>query len=216
MRIRFDGQLEHLSDLLMEMGGQIERAIDGALEALERRDLDLARTVAKNDEEINRMEQEIESLCLKLLLQQQPVARDLRFISAALKMITDMERIGDQAADICEIVVLLAGEGGQETPADLSRMARTTIRMVTQSLDAFVRRDEALAHAVVAQDDEVDALFAAVPADLIARIRAGRESAEEAIDLMMIAKYLERVGDHATNIAEWVVYSVTGVHRSEQ
>ncbi|HIQ70650.1 MAG TPA: phosphate signaling complex protein PhoU [Candidatus Onthenecus intestinigallinarum] len=216
MRIHFDEQLERLSDLLMEMGGQIERAIDGALEALERRDLDLARTVAKNDEEINRMEQEIESLCLKLLLQQQPVARDLRFISAALKMITDMERIGDQAADICEIVVLLAGEGGQETPADLSHMARTTIRMVTQSLDAFVRRDEALAHAVVAQDDEVDALFAAVRADLIARIRAGRESAEEAIDLMMIAKYLERVGDHATNIAEWVVYSVTGVHRSEQ
>ena len=216
MRIHFDEQLERLSDLLMEMGGQIERAIDGALEALERRDLDLARTVAKNDEEINRMEQEIESLCLKLLLQQQPVARDLRFISAALKMITDMERIGDQAADICEIVVLLAGEGGQETPADLSRMARATIRMVTQSLDAFVRRDEALAHAVVAQDDEVDALFAAVRADLIARIRAGRESAEEAIDLMMIAKYLERVGDHATNIDEWVVYSVTGVHRSEQ
>ncbi len=216
MRIRFDGQLERLSDLLMEMGGLIERAIDGAVTALERRDCDLARSVTQNDEEINRMEQEIESLCLKLLLQQQPVARDLRFISAALKMITDMERIGDQAADICEIVVLLETGAAQKTPMHITQMARATIHMVTDSLDAFVRRDEALAHAVIQEDDEVDALFSATRTDLIERIRAERESAEEAIDLMMIAKYLERIGDHATNIAEWVVYSITGVHRSEQ
>ena len=212
MRIRFDDQLERLSDLLMEMGGLIERAIDGALTALEKRDVEKARAVTKNDEEINRMEQEIESLCLKLLLQQQPVARDLRFISAALKMITDMERIGDQAADICEIVVLLAREGAQATPVHITQMARATIRMVTDSLDAFVRRDGELARAVVLADDEVDALFGAARTDLIERIRKRRESAEEAIDLMMIAKYLERIGDHATNIAEWVVYSITGIH----
>ena len=216
MRIRFDGQLERLSDLLMEMGGLIERAIDGAVTALERRDYELARKVTQNDEEINRMEQEIESLCLKLLLQQQPVARDLRFISAALKMITDMERIGDQAADICEIVVLLEKDDAQAMPVHITQMAQATIRMVTDSLDAFVRRDEALAHAVIQEDDEVDTLFSAARGDLIERIRAERESAEGAIDLMMIAKYLERIGDHATNIAEWVVYSITGVHRSEQ
>lgn len=216
MRIRFDGQLERLSDLLMEMGGLIERAIDGAVTALEKRDVEKARAVTKNDEEINRMEQEIESLCLKLLLQQQPVARDLRFISAALKMITDMERIGDQAADICEIVVLLAKDGAQTTPVHITQMARATIQMVTDSLDAFVRRDEELARSVVSEDDEVDKLFSAARADLIERIREQRESAEEAIDLMMIAKYLERIGDHATNIAEWVVYSITGVHSSLQ
>ena len=216
MRIRFDGQLERLSDLLMEMGGLIERAIDGAVTALERRDYELARKVTQNDEEINRMEQEIESLCLKLLLQQQPVARDLRFISAALKMITDMERIGDQAADICEIVVLLEKDDAQAMPVHITQMAQATIRMVTDSLDAFVRRDEALAHTVIQEDDEVDTLFSAARGDLIERIRAERESAEGAIDLMMIAKYLERIGDHATNIAEWVVYSITGVHRSEQ
>lgn len=216
MRTRFDEQLSQLNADLIDMGTMIEYAIESSANALISLDGELARKIVAFDHDVDRKERDIESLCLKLILHQQPIARDLRLISAALKMITDMERIGDQAADICEIVVLLAGEGGQETPADLSRMARTTIRMVTQSLDAFVRRDEALAHAVVAQDDEVDALFAAVRADLIARIRAGRESAEEAIDLMMIAKYLERVGDHATNIAEWVVYSVTGVHRSEQ
>ena len=209
MRIRFDGQLERLSDLLMEMGGLIERAIDGAVTALEKRDVEKARAVTKN-------EQEIESLCLKLLLQQQPVARDLRFISAALKMITDMERIGDQAADICEIVVLLAKDGAQATPVHITQMARATIQMVTDSLDAFVRRDEELARSVVSEDDEVDKLFSAARADLIERIREQRESAEEAIDLMMIAKYLERIGDHATNIAEWVVYSITGVHSSLQ
>lgn len=198
------------------MGAMIESAIDRASDALMRHDVRLAKSVMDNDRLIDQKERAIESMCLRLLLMQQPIARDLRKVSSALKMITDMERVGDQAADICEIVVLLETGAAQKTPMHITQMARATIHMVTDSLDAFVRRDEALAHAVIQEDDEVDALFSATRTDLIERIRAERESAEEAIDLMMIAKYLERIGDHATNIAEWVVYSITGVHRSEQ
>ena len=212
MRIHFDEQLERLSDLLMEMGGQIERAIDGALEALERRDLDLARTVAKNDEEINRMEQEIESLCLKLLLQQQPVARDLRFISAALKMITDMERIGDHASDISELTLCMAGTPYIKKLEHVQQMAKETIVMLVSSIEAYVNADEKKAKSVIAHDDIVDDLFDTIKNELIAMIHDNPDDGEQACDLLMVAKYLERIGDHATNISEWVLFSITGEH----
>lgn len=216
MRNRFDQQLEKLHVEMITMGALCETAISAAAKSILDRDPSLWDKVYETDAQIDQMERDIEGLCMRLLLHQQPVAGDLRTISSALKMISDMERIGDQAADICEIVVLLEPGAAQKTPMHITQMARATIHMVTDSLDAFVRRDEALAHAVIQEDDEVDALFSATRTDLIERIRAERESAEEAIDLMMIAKYLERIGDHATNIAEWVVYSITGVHRSEQ
>ena len=155
---------------------------------------------------------EVENLCLKLLLQQQPVARDLRQISAALKMITDMERIGDQAEDIAEIITFLGGRGAENSNL-LREMARSTIKMVTESVDAYVKHDTALADQVIAEDDTVDDYFARVKKDLIKRIAQDPDDGEFALDLLMIAKYFERIGDHATNIAEWVIFSVTGEHK---
>ena len=216
MRNRFNEQLEQLNVELIKMGALCEEAISAATKAYVEGDRELGERARSLEQDIDHKERDIESQCMKLLLRQQPVAKDLRAVSAALRMISDMERIGDQAADICEIVVLLAKDGAQATPVHITQMARATIQMVTDSLDAFVRRDEELARSVVSEDDEVDKLFSAARADLIERIREQRESAEEAIDLMMIAKYLERIGDHATNIAELVVYSITGVHSSLQ
>lgn len=173
---------------------------------------ELAARVAPLDQEIDRKEREIESLCLKLLLQQQPVAKDLRQISAALKMITDMERIGDQAEDIAEIITFLGGRGAENSNL-LREMARSTIKMVTESVDAYVKHDTALADQVIAEDDTVDDYFARVKKDLIKRIAQDPDDGEFALDLLMIAKYFERIGDHATNIAEWVIFSVTGEHK---
>lgn len=157
------------------------------------------------------MERDIETLCLKLLLRQQPVAGDLRQISAALKMITDMERIGDQAEDIAEIIAFLNGRSGAEC-GDIDKMAKAATKMVTNSIEAFVKRDVELAKEVIAQDDIVDDYFNRVKQDLIERISSDPSDGEFALDLLMIAKYFERIGDHATNIAEWVMFSVTGVH----
>lgn len=160
---------------------------------------------------LNKMERDIETLCLKLLLRQQPVAGDLRQISAALKMITDMERIGDQAEDIAEIIAFLNGRSGAEC-GDIDKMAKAATKMVTNSIEAFVKRDVELAKEVIAQDDIVDDYFNRVKQDLIERISSDPSDGEFALDLLMIAKYFERIGDHATNIAEWVMFSVTGVH----
>ncbi len=176
--------------------------------------LELARTAILEDEEIDRKERVIESLCMKLLLLQQPVARDLRLISSALKMITDMERIGDQAADISEIVTLANIQARDDT-LYIGEMARHTIKMVTDSIDAFVRRDLELAHSVIDYDDVVDDLFSRAKNELIHRIEEKAINGEYAIDLLMIAKYFERIGDHATNIAEWVEYAITGRHKGE-
>ena len=212
MRNRFDEQLAQLKKELIEMGALCEEVIAMASEALTRGDVALAGRVASLDAEIDRKERSIESLCLKLLLQQQPVARDLRAISAALKMITDMERIGDQAEDIAEIVTFLKGRTAQND-ALLREMARATIKMVTESVDAFVKHDIMLAEKVVAYDDVVDNYFEQVKDELIARIAENPDDGEYALDLLMIAKYFERIGDHAVNIAEWVMFSVTGVHK---
>ena len=213
MRSRFDEQLALLNRELIEMGALCEEVIALASRALTEGDRELAAKVAPLDEEIDQKERAIESLCLKLLLQQQPVARDLRQISAALKMITDMERIGDQADDISEIIIYLDSRTAEHD--DLLRsMARATIKMVTESVDAYVKHDTILAEKVIADDDTVDDYFEQVKHALIGKIAATPDDGEYALDLLMIAKYFERIGDHAVNIAEWVIFSITGVHNA--
>ena len=214
MRSRFDEQLAILNRELIEMGALCEEAIALAAKALTDKDKTMAAKVAAMDAEIDQKERNIESMCLKLLLQQQPVARDLRQISAALKMITDMERIGDQAEYISEIVITLDGRYA-ENSALLKGMAESAIQMVTESVDAYVKRDTALAHKVIEMDDIVDDYFDQVKAELISKIAGEPADGEYALDLLMIAKYLERIGDHAVNIAEWVIFSVTGRHGEE-
>ena len=212
MRNRFDEQLSELNSELIEMGTMCEEAIASAAKAMSTGDLELAEKVRVNGSAIDQMERDIESRCIKLLLHQQPVARDLRQISAALKMITDMERIGDQAEDIAEIVGFLEGRtmNGMETIED---MARETIRMVIDSVEAFVKKDLTLAEDVLLHDDVVDNYFNQIKNDIIRLIAEGSADGEFALDLLMIAKYFERLGYHATNIAEWVIFSVTGEHR---
>ena len=214
MRNKFDEQLERLHVELIQMGALCEEAISAAAEALLKGDRELARTAIEAEREIDQKERDVESMCLKLLLQQQPVAKDLREISAALKMISDLERIGDQAADIAELTrfVRLPDGSGMLHIAD---MARAVIAMVTDSVDSFVRRDLTLARGVCAADDRVDELFERVKEELITFIAADPTAGEQGLDLLMVAKYLERIGDHATNVAEWVEYSLTGVHPSE-
>ena len=212
MRNRFDEQLFELNREIIEMGAMCEEAIASAAKALTAGDMELAEKVKKNGASIDQMERDIEGRCMKLLLHQQPVARDLRLISAALKMITDMERIGDQAEDIAEIITFLNGRtmNGIEHIED---MARETIKMVTESVDAFVKKDVALAEQVIAHDDVVDTLFSEVKCAIIKLIAETPVDGEFALDLLMISKYFERIGDHATNIAEWVIYSITGTHK---
>jgi phosphate transport system protein len=219
MRNRFDTELANLNNNLIFMGSLIENAIARAAKALETFDTELAISVISDDNIIDDKEKEIESMCLKLLLMQQPVARDLRQISSALKMITDLERIGDHASDISELVEYLAnyktGQSYTHIFALISEMARTTIGMVNDSIDAYVKKDEALANAVARRDDVVDKIFCDVKNELIKAVREDSDSGEEAFDLLQVAKYYERIGDHAENIAEWVIFSVTGVHKNK-
>ena len=212
MRNRFDEQLFELNREIIEMGAMCEEAIASAVKALTTGDMELAINVKKNSSAIDQMERDIEGRCMKLLLHQQPVARDLRLISAALKMITDMERIGDQAEDIAEIVTFLNGRTIEDVEL-IEEMARETIRMVTSSVDAFVKKDVVLAQKVIDQDDVVDDFFSRVKYGIITLIAENPADGEFALDLLMISKYFERIGDHATNIAEWVIYSVTGTHK---
>ena len=212
MRNRFDEQLFELNREIIEMGAMCEEAIASAVKALTTGDMELAGRVKTNSSAIDQMERDIEGRCMKLLLHQQPVARDLRLISAALKMITDMERIGDQAEDIAEIVTFLNGHT-MEGMELIEEMARETIEMVTASVDAFVKKDVEMAEKVLVQDDIVDNYFARVKHDIISLIAENSTDGEFALDLLMISKYFERIGDHATNIAEWVIYSVTGEHK---
>lgn len=203
-------QLELLSKLLTEMGQMVEKAIEKAIRALISQDEELAKEAIRYDEEIDDKEKEIQSLCLKLLLCQQPVAKDLRFISAALKMITDLERIGDQAADISELAVELSNQEYIKNLEHIKQMAVETTDMVIKSINAYVASDEKAAKDVIEHDDVVDELFVTVKNELIALINEDVKNGGQAADLLMIAKYFERIGDHATNIAEWVIFSVTG------
>ena len=215
MRTRFDEQLSQLNADLIDMGTMIEYAIESSANALISLDAGLAKKIADFDHEVDRKERDIESLCLKLILHQQPIARDLRLISAALKMITDMERIGDQAADIAEIVTMMARGNPPRIPGHFADMARATTGMVRGAIDAFVARDLELARKIIAQDDVVDGLFNDVRGDLIELLARDPGSGGQALDLLMIAKYFERIGDHATNIAEWVEFAITGAHNEE-
>lgn len=215
MRSRFDEQLELLNKELLEMGALIEHAIESASQALINQDVEAAKKAIQFEKDVDEKEKAIESLCLKLLLQQQPVAKDLRLISAALKMITDMERIGDQAADISGIVIYLAGTPYIKKLEHLPQMADAAIRMVKGSIDAYVRKDLALAKEIIEMDDIIDNLFVIVKNELIALIHEKAENGEQAIDLLMVAKYFERIGDHAQNIAEWVEFAITGKHKGE-
>ena len=207
MRNLFDKQLSHLNAELITMGALCEEAISAAAEYLLENDSSLKETVFEADRQIDQKERDIENLCMKLLLQQQPVARDLRTVSSALKMISDMERIGDQASDIAEMVCFVnsACLTGKVHIAD---MAKATIKMVTQSVDSFVKSDADLARSAIALDDTVDNLFLKVKGELIESVKEGQSDAEALIDLLMIAKYFERIGDHAENIAQWVIYSL--------
>ncbi len=212
MRNRFDKELDLLNEELIEMGNIIESSIESAVAALIDQNIELAKRVVEGDKEVNDIEKSIERRCLKLLLQQQPVASDLRLISSALKMITDMERIGDQASDISEITIRLANQKYIKELVHIPQMAEATIKMVKDSVDAYVRRDLELVKHVIKYDDVVDELFNVVKNELIGLIRESVDYGEQSVDLLMIAKYFERIGDHAQNIAEWVYYSITGDH----
>lgn len=211
MRNRFDEQLEQLHREIIEMGAMCEDAIGKVSKSLSTGDMQLAEEVKRNGGAIDQMERDIEGRCIRLLLHQQPVARDLRLISAALKMITDMERIGDQAEDIAEIISYI-GDRTIEKDSFIGIMADETIKMVTGSVDAFVKKDVGLAELVIKQDDIVDDCFSRIKKEITELIATNPDEGELALDLLMIAKYFERIGDHATNVAEWVIYSITGVH----
>ena len=215
MRNRFDRQLLELNNELIHMGSLIERAIEMGIAGLVKQDVEKANDAIKFDAEIDQQEKTIESLCMKLLLQQQPVAKDLRLISAALKMITDMERIGDHAADISEMTILMADSSYEKSEINIDlvkEMAKETTDMVIKSVDAFVNKDLDLARLVIKQADKVDDLFATFKHELILKINENVKNGEQATDMLLVAKYFERIGDHATNIAEWVIYSITGEH----
>ena len=216
MRNRFDRQLCQLNDGLIEMGELIEKAIEDTIKALVSQDVELANTVINMDDEIDAKEKEIENLCLKLLLQQQPVAKDLRLISSALKMITDMERIGDHATDISEITIELSSQKYIKKLEHIQQMSKETMVMLVQSIEAFVHKDIDKARNVIEQDDIVDNLFITVKRELIGMIHENVDAGEQATDLLMVAKYLERIGDHATNISEWVIFSITGSHDNKK
>ena len=213
MRNKFDQQLEQLHLELIKMGALCEEAISASVKALLDGDQSMAEKSIAREKDIDQKERDIESLCMKLLLQQQPVASDLRALSAALKMISDMERIGDQAADIAEITRFIA-DSPLTSRVSIAEMARSVIGMVTDSIDSYVRKNLELAQSVVRKDDEIDELFLNVKNELIRLIGQG-DDGEVCIDLLMIAKYLERIGDHAVNIAQWVEYSLTGQHSED-
>ena len=216
MRNRFDRQLCQLKDELIEMGELIEKAIEDTIKALVSQNVELANTVINMDDEIDAKEKEIENLCLKLLLQQQPVAKDLRLISSALKMITDMERIGDHATDISEITIELSSQKYIKKLEHIQQMSKETMVMLVKSIEAFVNKDIDKARNVIEQDDIVDNLFITVKRELIGMIHENVDAGEQATDLLMVAKYLERIGDHATNISEWVIFSITGSHDNKK
>lgn len=214
MRGYFDEQMARLNEEMIAMGAMVERKIDDACEALRTADTAKAQRVRDGDAEVDHAEREIEGLCLQLLLRQQPVARDLRQISAALKMITDMERIGDQSADIAEIVTMM--DLRTPRPDTFAVMARVARAMVVGAVDAYVKQDVLLARQVIEADDQVDGCFDQIKQELTQRLAEPCPYTANALDLLMIAKYLERIADHATNIAEWVIWAVTGLYQGEE
>lgn len=215
VRTRFDKQLECLNNELISMGTLIEKAIEMAVDALINQDVEKAKIAMSFDDEVDKKEGDIESLCLRLILQQQPVASDLRTISSALKMITDMERIADHAVDISELTIEMAGLPYIKRLNHIKEMAKETTLMLISSIDAYVNKDLEKAQIVINSDDIVDELFLKVKGEIIDLIHENKENGKQATDLIMVAKYFERIGDHATNIAEWVIFSITGKHNKK-
>ncbi|MDO4197823.1 MAG: phosphate signaling complex protein PhoU [Erysipelotrichaceae bacterium] len=208
MRTRFNEQLVELNNEMINMSTMIETAIARAVEVLSNKDQNLAKEVIEGDVQIDRAEKKIQDICFNLLIQQQPVARDLRNITAAMNMVTDMERIGDQAADICEMTVYMADSKYEANLSHINKMAVEIVMMLNWSVEAYVEKDAEKAEKVIAHDDVVDKLFDEAKKDIINLIASDPKDGEEAVDLLMVAKYFERIGDHATNIAEWVIYSL--------
>ena len=209
MRNKFNEQLLELNKEMIEMGNKIIDSIKMAIAALESSDTEKAKMIMEGDAEIDRLQKKIENICFNLLIQQQPVATDLRNVPAAMKMVTDMERIGDHAADISEITILMGQESRVDQFEHIAKMANETMIMLNHSIEAYVEKDAEKARRVIEHDDIVDALFDAAKKDVIQLILDDSGEGEEATDLLMIAKYFERIGDHATNIAEWVIFSLT-------
>ena len=208
----FDKELETLHLELIKMGSLVEESIDQTMLALKKQDIALAKKVFKDDDIIDELERRIEKICITLIATQQPLAKDLRTISTALKIITDMERIADHSSDIAEITIRMANQKYIKPLIDIPKMAELAKVMVNKSIDAYIRQDIDLAKKVCNSDDEVDNLFSKITLELINIMKNDAESIEQAIDFMLIAKYLERMADHATNIGEWVVFNVTGNH----
>ena len=208
MRSKFDEQLLELNSEMIKMGNMIETNITRAIEALTTKDVELAKQIMDSDVEVDKIQTKIESICFSLLIQQQPVASDLRTITAAMKMVTDMERIGDHAADISEMTVYLGVGENHANFKHINKMASETVLMLNWAVEAYVEKDEEKAKKVIDHDDVVDDLFCEVKKDIINLIHDNPDEGEDATDLLMIAKYFERIGDHATNIAEWVIFSL--------
>lgn len=208
MRSKFDEQLKFLNEEMINMGTMIEENIQKAIDALVKSDVKTAKEIMERDAIVDKKQRDIESLCFNLLIQQQPVAKDLRAITAAMKMVTDMERIGDHAADISEMTIMLSETGKIDDYNTIIKMASEASVMLINSIDAFAQKDEKKAMEVIEHDDIVDALFDDVKEELIELIKNDTQRGEQEIDMLMIAKYLERIGDHATNIAEWVIYAL--------
>ena len=208
MRSKFDEQLKILNQEMMFMGSMIEDSIQKAIDALMSQDKELARKIMESDSDVDHEQKKIEGICFNLLMQQQPVAKDLRVISAAMKMVTDMERIGDHASDISEITIMLADKPYVLEQDDIKKMASETVLMLIRSIEAYVEKDMEKAKKVIKHDDVVDDLFDKVKSEIIEMIRKEPEDGEQATDMLMIAKYFERIGDHATNIAEWVIFAL--------
>ncbi len=212
MREHFEEELSKLSNALVEMGALCEDAISCAVKYLLKNDAQMKENAAEAEKQIDQKEREIETMCMRLLIQQQPVATDFRMVTSALKMISDMERIGDQALDIAEIAEYVTDD--IKSKIDIKEMAETTVKMVMNSVDSYVRKDIGIANSVIGLDDTVDSLFDKAKSELINVIRTENENAEGLLDLLMVAKYFERIGDHAENIAEWVIFAVTGNHKA--
>ena len=215
MRSKFDEQLVELNHEMIKMGTMIEESIAQAVNALCKKDVELAKKIMEGDEEIDRAQKRIENICFNLLIQQQPVARDLRTITAAMKMVTDIERIGDHAADIAEMTILMSGGPAVQNLDHINKMASEAVLMLNWSIEAYVEKDVKKARDVIERDNVVDNLFDQNKKDIIQMILNNPQAGEQVIDLLMVAKYFERIGDHATNIAEWVIYSITGKHEDE-
>ena len=213
IRKLFEEELADLKKQLMEMCGLTEQMIKDAITALVMRDRELGKSISVMDKRVDEYEMEIEKKCMRILLKQQPVAKDFREVSTALKMITDIERFGDQASDIGDIVYTMPGDAYIIKLTHLTAMGDLAIKMVRASVHSFINNDQALADQVIALDDKMDSLFVTVKNELIELIKYSGSNGDQAIELMMVAKYLERIGDHAVNVAEWTKYNETGVHQ---